>query len=131
MDRKTASTYATVVDKPEEADFAIIRLSTPFEPRKGYVESLFHHGDLDFKGEQKKKILDLLDKVPTIVDIYMERPAVIPESQRRALALLPILAAAIRHCWMSFWSKQPEGKLPFETALQYGCGSQTKRRCTL
>jgi len=115
MDRKTASTYATVVDKPEEADFAIIRLSTPFEPRKGYVESLFHHGDLDFKGEQKKKILDLLDKVPTIVDIYMERPAVIPEIAEKSAGLIANFGCSDQALLdVIFGRSNPEGKLPFE-----------------
>src|SRR5258708_4726565 len=115
MDRETASTYATVVDKPEEADFAIIRVSTPFEPRKGYVESLFHHGDLDFKGEQKKKILDLLDKVPTIVDIYMERPAVIPEIAEKSAGLIANFGCSDQALLdVIFGRSNPEGKLPFE-----------------
>jgi beta-glucosidase len=49
---------------------------------------MFHHGDLDFKGKQKEEILRLLNKVPTIVDIYLDRPAVIPEIAADAVALL-------------------------------------------
>jgi beta-glucosidase len=115
MDKKVAATYASVVDKPEEADVAIIRLSTPFEPRKGFVEALFHHGDLDFKGEQKKKILDLLEKVPTIVDIYMDRPAVIPEIAEKSAALIVDFGCGDQALLdIIFGKSKPEGKLPIE-----------------
>jgi beta-glucosidase len=115
MDQKVAANYATVVDKPEDADFAIIRLSTPFEPRKGFVESLFHHGDLDFKGDAKNKILDLLDKVPTIVDIYMDRPAVIPEIADKSAGLFADFGCSDQALLdIIFGKNKPEGKLPIE-----------------
>jgi beta-glucosidase len=115
IDKKVAARYATVVDKPEDADFAIIRLATPFEPRKGFVESLFHHGDLDFKGEEKKKILDLLDKVPTIVNIYLDRPAVIPEIAEKSAGLIANFGATDEALLeVVFGKHNPEGKLPIE-----------------
>jgi len=115
IDKKVAGHYATVVDKPEEANVAIIRLSTPYEPRKGFVESLFHHGDLDFKGEQKKKIIDLLENVPTIVDIYIERPAVIPEIAEKSEGLIANFGATDEALLDVLFGKyKPEGKLPIE-----------------
>lgn len=110
-----AGRYAMVVDQPQQADFAIIRLSTPFEPREGFVESLFHHGDLDFKGEQKKKILELLDKVPTIVDIYMDRPAVIPEIADKCAGLFADFGCSDEAILdLIFGRVKPQGKLPIE-----------------
>jgi beta-glucosidase len=47
----------------------------------------FHHGDLDFKGEVKAEILSLLHAAPTIVVLYLDRPAVIPEINDAAKAL--------------------------------------------
>jgi beta-glucosidase len=115
IDKTTAANYAMVVDKPEEANVAIIRLSTPYEPMKGYVESLFHHGDLDFKGEQLKKIIDLMDKVPTIVDIYLDRPAVIPEIARKSAGLIANFGATDEALLDVLFGKyKPEGKLPVE-----------------
>ena len=115
IDKKVASQYATVVDSPKEADFAIIRLDAPFEPRKGYVESLFHHGDLDFKGEQKKKILDLLEKKPTIVSIYLERPAVIPEIAEKSAGLIANFGTSDTALLDVIFGKfKPSGKLPIE-----------------
>ncbi|HCW08235.1 MAG TPA: beta-glucosidase [Cytophagales bacterium] len=115
VDKKVAGNYATVVDQPNDADFAIIRIATPFEPRKGYVEGLFHHGDLDFKGEAKEKILQLLNKVPTIVDIYMDRPAVIPEIAEQSAGLLVNFGAQDEALLdIIFGKSKPEGKLPIE-----------------
>ena len=88
INKETASKYGTVVEKPEDADVALIRLAAPFEPREGFIEGLFHHGDLDFKGEEKEKILKLMNTVPTVVNFYFERPAVIPEVVEKSAALL-------------------------------------------
>lgn len=115
IDKKTASRYATVVDNPEAADFSIIRLDAPFEPREGFVESLFHHGDLDFKGEQKKKILDLLEKKPTIVSIYLDRPAVIPEIAEKSAGLIANFGISDEGLLDVVFGKfKPSGKLPIE-----------------
>ncbi len=110
-----ASQYGQVVSDPAAADFAILRLKTPFEPRKGLLESLFHSGDLDFKDPEKARILDILKKVPTVVDIYLERPAVITEINESCAALVANFGAndaAVLD--VVFGRAQPEGRLPFE-----------------
>lgn len=115
FDKNVAAQYATVVNKPEEADVAIIRLDAPYEPRKGYIESLFHHGDLDFKGERKIEILDLLEKVPTIVNIYLDRPAVIPEIAEKSAGLIANFGASDSALLDVIFGKyKPSGKLPIE-----------------
>ncbi|HRG67192.1 MAG TPA: glycoside hydrolase family 3 N-terminal domain-containing protein, partial [Saprospiraceae bacterium] len=90
IDSATVAQYATVVSSPKEADFAIIRINTPWYPveTKNPFAASFHHGDLDFKGKEKDKIMALLKTVPTIVDIYLDRPAVIPEIAGGAAALI-------------------------------------------
>jgi beta-glucosidase len=115
IDKKVAASFATVVNSPEEADFAVIRLDAPFEPRKGFVESLFHHGDLDFKGEQKKAILNLLEKKPTIVSIYCDRPAVIPEIAEKSAGLIVNFGTSDTALLDVVFGKiKPTGKLPIE-----------------
>ena len=75
----------------------------------------FHHGDLDFKGEAKAEILDLLHRVPTIVVMYLDRPAVIPEINESAKALLADYGASdVAVLDIIFGKANPEGKLPFE-----------------
>ena len=114
---EVAAKYGTVVDKPENADIAIIRLNTPWYPMDSpnpFARG-FHHGDLDFKGTQKDSILQLLATVPTIVDIYLDRPAVIPEISAKAKGLVTNYGASDAALLdVLFGKAKPEGKLPFE-----------------
>lgn len=114
---EVAARYGTVVNTPEEADMAIIRLKTPWYPveTKNFMARMFHHGDLDFKGAQKDSILTLLNTVPTIVDIYLDRPAVIPEINEKAKAVVANYGASDAALLdVVFGKYKPEGKLPFE-----------------
>ncbi|MCI0609629.1 MAG: glycoside hydrolase family 3 C-terminal domain-containing protein [Anaerolineae bacterium] len=117
MDPSVASRYAEIVTGPEEADFAILRLETPWVPveTKNPFAQSFHHGDLDFKGEAKAEILSLLQTVPTFVVLYIDRPAVIPEISDMAKALLGEYGATDEAVLdVIFGRASPEGKLPFE-----------------
>ncbi len=117
MDSSVVSGYAQVVSSPEEADFAIIRINTPWYPveTKNMFAMGFHHGDLDFKGEAKQDILELLGKVPTIVNVYLDRPAVIPDISAAAHALIADFGASDESvCEVLFGNAVPKGKLPFE-----------------
>ncbi len=117
VDPKVAARYGTVVSKPEEADFAILRLSAPWVPveTKNPFARGFHHGDLDFKGAQKDSIVQLLKTVPTIVDVYLDRPAVIPEISKEARGLFVNFGASDAALLdVVFGKASPEGKLPFE-----------------
>jgi beta-glucosidase len=114
---EVASNHGDIVATPAEADFAILRLATPHgEPRgKGFLERVFHQGDLDFKSPEKERILDILNTVPTVVDIYLERAAVIPEIAAVAKGLLAtfgvndeVLMEAV------FGHVNPSGRLPIE-----------------
>jgi beta-glucosidase len=115
IDPLTASAYGQVVATLDQADFAILRLNTPYEPRQGFLESMFHAGDLDFKGEEKERILRILDAVPTIVDIHLDRPAVIPEIAARCVGLVANFGATDAAVMdVIFGRFEPTGKLPFE-----------------
>lgn len=117
MDSSIVSAYANVVATPQEADLAIIRLSTPWIPidTPNPFARTFHHGDLDFKGEEKKQLLELLKTVPTVVNIYLDRPAVIPEIAESAAALIADFGANDQSvCEVLFGMAAPLGNLPFE-----------------
>jgi beta-glucosidase len=112
---KTLRQYGEVVDDPSKADVAILRLNTPYERRKGMMESFFHAGELDFKEPEKIRLLNILNQVPTIVDIYLERPAVIPEIAEKSAALLGNFGATDEAVLDIIFGKfEPQGKLPFE-----------------
>lgn len=117
IDPNVAAQYATVVSSPSEADLAIVRLKTPFYPVESPIRMarMFHHGDLDFKGKEKDSILQLLQSVTSIVDINLDRPAVIPEISAAAKGLLADFGASDAAVLdVIFGKAHPEGKLPFE-----------------
>lgn len=117
MDHAVVENYAEVVHSPKEADLAIIRLHTPWYAvdTKNIFAASFHHGDLNFKGAEKTRILNLLNNVPTIVDIYLDRPAVIPEITASAQAVIANYGASDQSvCEVLFGNVSPQGKLPFE-----------------
>jgi len=115
IDRIAAAQYGEVVEHIEQAECAILRIQAPYEKRQGFLKDFFHQGDLDFKGEEKKHILDILDKVPTIVDIFLDRPAVIPEIAARSAGLLADFGANdLAVLDVIFGRFTPSGKLPFE-----------------
>ena len=115
VDPDLAASYATVVDDPADADLAIVRLGTPYEPRTGGLEPFFHAGRLDFTDDELAPLLQLMDTVPTVVDIYLERAAVIPEISRHCTALVANFGASDTALLdVLFGRVPPRGRLPFD-----------------
>lgn len=115
VDAEVAAGYGTVVATPEEAEIAIVRIKTPFEPREGGFEQFFHAGSLEFTEAELTPILDLCASVPTVVDIYLERPAVIPEIAEQSAALVADYGCADAPLLDALFGRvRPEGRLPFE-----------------
>ena len=69
--------YGTVVASPADADVAIIRLQAPFETRATTFENFFHAGSLDFPDDVVAHMRDVAATVPTVVDVFLDRPAVL------------------------------------------------------
>ena len=101
---------------PGEADCAILRLRAPFEPRSDlFLESFFHAGDLDFKEPELSRILAILSQTPTIVDMYLDRAAVIPEIAAASAGLVANFGASDAAVLdVIFGRCQPSARLPFE-----------------
>nr|WP_308363248.1 MULTISPECIES: glycoside hydrolase family 3 N-terminal domain-containing protein [unclassified Streptomyces] len=115
VDEAVAAAYGELVADPAAADLAILRLRTPYEPRENIFESYFHSGSLAFPEPELAEILALLDTVPTLVCINLERAAVIPEIAERAAALIADYGASDAALLdVSFGTSVPEGRLPFE-----------------
>jgi beta-glucosidase len=117
VDPDVAGKYATVVGKPEEADVAIIRLKSPSQYIKGtgLFGRLFSSGDLDFKEKELTPLLKLLGSIPSVVDIYLDRPAVIPEIATESKGLLVNFGASDEALLDVIFGKiNPAAKLPFE-----------------
>lgn len=117
LDAQTAARFGEVVEDPVSADFAILRLDTPWIPvdTPNTFARGFHHGDLDFKEPLKSEILALEGDLPTIVVIYLDRPAVFPEINAAASAVLGEFGACDEAVLdVIFGMAQPRGRLPFE-----------------
>ncbi|MBT2544051.1 glycoside hydrolase family 3 C-terminal domain-containing protein [Streptomyces sp. ISL-44] len=115
VDEAVAAAYGEVVADPAAADLAVLRLRTPYEPRENVFESFFHSGSLAFPEPELAAILTLLDQVPTLVCINLERAAVIPEIAARAAALIADYGASDAALLdVAFGRAVPEGRLPFE-----------------
>lgn len=116
LSKEAVSKYATVVDSLADADVAILHLQTPWDPRHSdFIERMFHQGRLDFPEPERSRILDILSKKPTIVCVYMDRPAVMPEIAANAAGLLVDFGVS-DEALMSvvFGEFNPTGRLPFE-----------------
>ena len=78
IDRDVAGTLGTVVETPDEADLALVRLAAPYEPRDDLLfESLFHQGSLEFPSEVSTRLAEIAARVPLVIDVFLERPAIL------------------------------------------------------
>lgn len=94
IDTAVAQRYGTVVDDPKDADLAVLRIDAPWEPRPGGFEQYFRQGRLDFTPDERDRILTLLKTVPTIVDVFLDRPAVLPEIAGASAGLIADFGAS-------------------------------------
>jgi beta-glucosidase len=110
-----ASRYGEVVADPAEADVALLRLKAPYEARPGGFEAMFHAGSLEFPPEQRDHHAAICTAVPTIVDVYLDRPAVLTDLARDAAAVLASYGSSDEAFLdIVFGAAQPEGSLPFD-----------------
>lgn len=116
LDPAVAAQFGEVVASPEEADLAILRLTAPFEKRDRYpLEDFFHSGDLAFPEAELTRLLAIMRRVPTMVDIYLERAAVIPEITAASSVLLGSFGASDEALLDVLLGRfAPRGKLPIE-----------------
>lgn len=109
----------TVVATPQEADVAIIRASAPFQ--KLHPNYFFggqqHEGDLDFKdGDPAYEAFKAASsRVPTIMTVYLDRPAVLTNVLARSSALIGNFGVSDAGLFrMLTGQARAEGRLPFE-----------------
>lgn len=116
IEEQIAKQFSTIVTDPSEADYIILKLYTPFDPRSEYVlEQAFHQGRLHFTEEEQSKYLKLLQTKPTITVLNMERPAVIPEINAATKVLIADFDCSDDIIMeLIFGAFQPSGKMPFE-----------------
>jgi beta-glucosidase len=116
INKEVAGQYAMVEDSLNDADLAILRIQSPWEKREGnFIESMFHQGRLDFDETELLRIRRIMQQKPTVICIYLDRAAVIPEISEGSAALLADFGAnddAVLD--IVFGKFIPTAKLPFE-----------------
>jgi len=107
--------YATRVDDPAAADVAVLRIKAPYEPRTEGMAALFHHGSLEFAAEEVRRIRAVCAAVPTVIDVYLDRPAVLTPLAGAAAALIANFGVSERALIaVLFGAAEPRGTLPFD-----------------
>jgi beta-glucosidase len=109
----------TVVTDPAQAEVAIMRLTAPFERlHPQYVFGQFlHEGSLAFKdGDPDYEAFTRVSAVvPTIVTVYLDRPAILTPIKERAPAIIANFGVSDAALLDVVTGRVgPEGKLPFE-----------------
>ncbi|WP_407670153.1 glycoside hydrolase family 3 N-terminal domain-containing protein [Nonomuraea solani] len=107
---------ATVVDDPAGADAAVVRLAAPFEPRDDFVlEPFFHAGSLEFSADVVSELADLAAQAPLVVDVTLDRPAVLTPVADLATVLLGSFSSSDRAIALVVTGHAaPRGELPFD-----------------
>jgi len=121
IDPSVAAHYATVVPTLEEADVALVRVDAPWRDHPpGTIgdrifNGIFHQGDLDFQGEELERLKSIARTKPTILVVYLERPAVLTEVADLTAGMLSEFGATDEAVLdVAFGRFPPQGKLPFE-----------------
>ncbi|AMB57546.1 glycoside hydrolase family 3 protein [Microterricola viridarii] len=115
VDAEVAAGYGTVVATPAEADVAIVRLQAPFTPRDNHFENFFHQGSLDFDAETIAHVQELAAVVPTVIDVFLDRPAILTPIVGDVAAIVGNFGASSAALLdVLFGEFTPQGKLPME-----------------
>ncbi|KAF5025668.1 hypothetical protein F66182_2274 [Fusarium sp. NRRL 66182] len=108
----------TVVEEPKDADYAFLRLASPFKPTiAGGLEAMINNGSIEFNTTEKARQALIYDTVPTVVDIRLNRPAAVPEIAEKAAALFGSYGSshdAFLDVIFGTDGWGPEGRLPFD-----------------
>lgn len=116
IDPDTLSRWARPVPTPAQADVAILRLKAPFEVRdRGGFSDMFHSGSLEFSSAERERIIAITTEVPTVLDIYLDRPAVLGELKSHAAAIVVNYGTNDEALLSTlFGEHRPLGRLPFD-----------------
>jgi beta-glucosidase len=113
---EAVAALGVAVDRPEDADVAVVRLPAPFEPRSDlFLESWFHQGSLDYPPGLVARLARVAAHCPLVLDVVLDRPAVLTP-------LLPLASAVVGSYGTNddalvdalTGTIAPEGRLPFD-----------------
>ncbi|RSH83383.1 uncharacterized protein EHS24_007063 [Apiotrichum porosum] len=107
--------FRYVVDSPDEADVAVVRLATPWVPTgNGPFAARFHHGALEWNDDVLENIRKLSKRVPVVIEIFAERPPVLGTLDHDASAIMVSFGLSEPALVDVLHGHSPKGKLPFD-----------------
>ncbi len=109
----------TVVERVEDADVAVFRLQAPYEKlHPGYFfGSMQHEGSLAFPNDSPEiaAVRKAAAKKPTIVDVYLDRPAILTPLRDAGVKLVASFGTSDAALLDALSGRVlPVGRLPFE-----------------
>ncbi|SPJ79982.1 related to periplasmic beta-glucosidase/beta-xylosidase precursor [Fusarium torulosum] len=111
----------TVVDEPEDADYAFLRVASPFKPTTAPgLPQTINNGSIEFNATEKARQAKIYATLPTVVDIRLNRAAAVPEVAEQAAALFGSYGSspdAFLDVVFGTDGWGPEGHLPFDLPL--------------
>jgi beta-glucosidase len=107
------------VDRLDDAQVAVLRVSAPFEkPHPNFFFGRMHHeGRLDFRDGDKdyQQLKAAAARVPTVVAVYLDRPAILANVRDKASAIIANFGASDAALLEVLTGRaRAEGRLPFE-----------------
>ncbi len=116
LPEEAAAGYGEVVERPSDADVAIVFRNAPYEPRHAtFIESVFHAGSLEYPAAERDRVLELARAVPTIFVVHLDRPAVLTDLADACRGVVGTFGASPEAILdLVFGRFSPSGKLPFE-----------------
>lgn len=121
VDASVAARYGTVVPTLEEADVALVRAAAPHVPHPPETigdrifNTIFHQGDLDFKDDALDHLRSIGRTKPTVLALYLDRPAVLSGVVDHTTGILAHFGATDEALLdVAFGRAEPRGKLPVE-----------------
>ena len=116
LDPQVAASIGTIVERPEDAEVALVRLEAPFDPRDDlFLEAFFRQGGLDFRPGLVARLARVAASCPVVVDVQADRAAVLTPLLDLAAALTVTFGVSDR-AWLDAITGRvpPEGRLPIE-----------------
>ena len=107
---------------PDDADIAIVRLSSPFEHRDHYfLESGMQQGSLEFAAHDIDAVGALSRKVPVVLTVTLNRPAILTPFLDTAAAIVAEFGVSDAVLLRVLTGElQADGHLPFELPRDMG-----------
>ncbi|WP_426995959.1 glycoside hydrolase family 3 protein [Pseudarthrobacter sp. N5] len=116
LDPAALSGTGIPVAAPEDADVAIIRITAPWDHRQDlFLEEHFHAGSLEFPPGLVSRLKALAKKVPLIIDVRLDRPAILTPLAEFASVLVGTFGVSDSALLDALTGRiLPCGRLPFE-----------------